>query len=248
MPVGADGSERKNDRVRTRRAHRFVVVLSVFLAFYIAIAYWLIPFGWHEYSKDHPAFTDNPRLTATADGHPGDPLNVSLMGDEAAVEAIMAKAGWVRALNLGVFNDLAIAADSVLDRSDPNAPVSSLYLFGRRQDMAFEKPVGHSPRRRNHVRLWRQDKPANNGDPVWIGAASYDDAVGLSHTTGEITHHIAPDIDTERDRLAADLEATGDLADNYLVPDFHTVLEGRNGGGDRWVTDGALWVGVIAAQ
>ena len=32
----------------------------------------------------------------------------------------------------------------------------------------------------------------------------------------------------------------------YTVDDFHTTLEGRNGGGDPWGTDGNLWFGVVA--
>ena len=38
------------------------------------------------------------------------------------------------------------------------------------------------------------------------GGATFDERVGLSHTTGQITHHIAPDVDTERDHLE-ELEA-----------------------------------------
>jgi hypothetical protein len=30
-----------------------------------------------------------------------------------------------------------------------------------------------------------------------------------------------------------------------MVPGFHKQLSGFNGGGDKWVTDGSLWVGVI---
>jgi hypothetical protein len=31
----------------------------------------------------------------------------------------------------------------------------------------------------------------------------------------------------------------------YKVAGFHKQLEGKNGGGDPWYTDGVLWVGVI---
>ena len=70
----------------------------------------------------------------------------------------------------------------------------------------------------------------------------------MSHTTGQITHHIAPDVDAERDHLFRCLEQTGDLSEVYAVDDFHKICEGRNGGGDPWVTDGRLLVGVIAAE
>ncbi len=66
-------------------------------------------------------------------------------------------------------------------------------------------------------------------------------------TTGQITHHIASDVDQERDCLSADLKSTGNLQEDYAVDDFHTRLEARNCGGDRWFTDGRRCVGVIEA-
>jgi hypothetical protein len=84
------------------------------------------------------------------------------------------------------------------------------------------------------------------GRPLWIGSATYDTRVGLSHTTGEITHHIAPDVDAERGHLFQSLDATGKLLETYQIDDFHRVRNGRNGGGDPWSTDGELWTGVIA--
>ena len=128
-----------------------------------------------------------------------------------------------------------------------DAPVSSLYLFGRREDDAFEQPVGDNPRHRHHVRFWKLDKPSEDGRPTWIGSAVYDKHVGLSRSTGQITHVTAPDVDVERDYLFECLEKTGDLASHEVITDFHTKLEGKNGGGDPWRTDGDLYVGVIAA-
>jgi hypothetical protein len=81
-----------------------------------------------------------------------------------------------------------------------------------------------------------------------VGAAIFDERVGLSHTTGQITHHTAPDIDAERDKLFADLQRTGELTEEYFINDFHRIRQGRNGGGDPWVTDGRLEVGVIRAE
>ena len=37
----------------------------------------------------------------------------------------------------------------LLDRPDPTAPVSTLLLWGRKQDLAFEQEVGRSARQRN---------------------------------------------------------------------------------------------------
>jgi hypothetical protein len=170
---------------------------------------------------------------------------VALVGSEAQLEAIMKAAGWFLAAKLGIRSDLKIAADTVLSRPDPEAPVSSLFLFGRKEDLAFEQPVGDNPRHRHHVRFWKTER-VDDGRPVWIGSAVYDERVGLSRTTGQITHVTAANVDTERDYLFECLEKTGDLADHYAIDGFHQKLEGRNGGGDPWRTDGDLYVGVIA--
>jgi hypothetical protein len=143
-------------------------------------------------------------------------------------------------------SDIRIAEGTVLSRPDVDAPVSSLYLFDRKQDLAFEQPVGDNPRQRHHVRFWKTGKTDTDARPVWIGSASYDERVGLSHTTGQITHHIAPDVDAERDHLMESLKQTGELSEQYAVDGFHKQREGRNGGGDRWVTDGRLSVGLIS--
>ena len=235
-----------NGASRPRRMRRRLAVgAAVLLGVWLAVAYVLAPLVWERLERRHPSWDDNPRLTQTGDGHPGDPLNVALIGGEADIRKIMQDAGWFPAAPLGLRSDLKIAADTVLSRPDDEAPVSSLYLFDRREDLAFEQPVGDNPRQRHHVRFWKTRKTDDNGQPLWIGAASYDERVGLSHTTGQITHHISGDVDAERDHVFANLRATGELADEYVVDGFHKVREGRNGGGDRWWTDGRLLVGVV---
>jgi hypothetical protein len=212
---------------------------------YLAVAYVLLPLGWSRYETRHPWLDEVAGITLTKDGIPGDPLNVALVGTETEVQGILAKAAWDPADALGLRSDMRIAADTVLRRSYEDAPVSSLYLFGRKEDLAYEQPVGDDPRRRHHVRLWRANRPNQDGRPVWLGSATYDERVGFSHTTGEITHHIAPDVDTERDHFIRTLVATGRLIEQYYIDGFHKVRTGRNGGGDPWHTDGRLSVGVI---
>jgi hypothetical protein len=215
------------------------------LLVYLLIAYFVLPIDWRWYAHRHPSLDDVPNITLTGNDIPGDPLNVALIGTESEVKQIMQAAGWMAADPLGLRSDLEIAADTVLKRSDDQAPVSNLYLFGRKEDLAFEQPVGSSPRKRNHVRFWRTNK-VDADRPVWIGSASYDERVGLRHTTGQITHHIAADVDTQRDHLFQDLKEPHDLSETYVVDGFHKTLAGRNGGGDPWYTDGRLYVGVIA--
>jgi hypothetical protein len=242
---------RVTDSTPRRRRRRFRLVLAIFAAFvlvYLAVAYLLVPGLWRLYGHRHPSFEDIPRITYTRDGHPGDPLNVALIGTETQVKKIMLKAGWYPADKITLKSCLEIAEASVLRRKYDDAPVSALYFDGKKQALAFEQPVGDSPRKRNHVRFWPTGLVDEDGRPAWVGSATYDRKVGLSHTTGQITHHIGADVDAERDHLFQDLEKTGDLAQVYVVDGFHTVLEGRNGGGDPWHTDGKLYAGVIRAE
>jgi hypothetical protein len=197
------------------------------------------------YARRHPSLEDIPGITHTVEGTAGDPLNVALVGTKAEVMKVMVAAKWYPADPLTLRSCLEIATASVLERPYEAAPVSNLYWEGRKEDLAFEQPVGDNPRHRHHVRFWKSDKVDFDGRPVWVGAAIYDQRVGLSHTTGEITHHTAPDIDAERSTLFHDLEQTGQLSEVFIVADFHKVREGRNGGGDPWHTDGNLDAGEI---
>lgn len=221
------------------------LVTALLLAWLVS-AYFVIPMLWEAVWLHGPTFDESPRLTETGDHHPGDPLNVALVGSEDQVKQIMQAAQWFPAAALGIESDFRIGADVILDRPDDHAPVSNLYLFGRKEDLAFEQPVGDSPRHRHHVRLWKLAAKTDDGQTQWIGSAVYDKGVGLSRTTGQITHVTAENVDAERDYLFKCLGGTNQLSDEYAVPDFHKQLTGKNGGGDPWKTDGALYVGVIA--
>jgi LssY C-terminus len=240
-PVDTTPSARSPEK----RSMSIVQAVIVVVVVWLFAAYLLAPEGWKFYAKHHPAIDASPRITQTSDHHPGDPLNVALIGTREQLDAIMHAAGWFPAAALGIKSDLKIAADTVLSRPDIEAPVSSLYLFGRKEDVAFEQPVGDNPRHRHHVRFWKLDQLSQEGRPIWIGSAVYDAHVGLSRSTGQITHVTAPDVDTEREYLFACLEKSGDLASHDVMAGFHTQLSGKNGGGDPWQTDGGLYVGVI---
>ncbi|HEY1066319.1 MAG TPA: LssY C-terminal domain-containing protein [Pirellulales bacterium] len=218
--------------------------LAAFILLYFVVAYLGMPAFWRWYIDEHPTFADVPNVTHTKTGVPGDPLNISLVVDENGLPALMTAAGWRRADPLSLKHDLEIAEASVLGRPYAAAPVSDLYLFGRKEDAAFEQPVGNNPRKRHHVRFWKTGEKSETGRPVWIGSAVFDEHVGLSRETGQITHVTAPNVDEERDKLMADLKATGELQETYFVDGFHKVLFGRNGGGDPWRTDGRLAVGI----
>jgi hypothetical protein len=151
---------------------------------------------------------------------------------------------WFPADPITFRSSIRIAVDCVFRKPDESAPVSNLYLFGRSHDLAFEQPVGNSPRQRHHVRFWRSDRP-EDARPVWFGSAPFDERVGLSHTTAQVTHHIAPDVDAERDRIARDLQRASWTSQLRWLDAFQQS-EGRNGGSDRWRSDGRFAMIVLA--
>jgi LssY C-terminus len=224
---------------------RVLIWVLAVLATYGLVAYVIVPRMWQRYEERHPAFANAEKITHTGAGIPGDPVNLGLVGSETEIQGAMLAAKWHPADPITLASSIRIAVDVVVNRSYASAPVSNLYLFGRKEDLAFEQAIGSDPTRRHHVRFWRSQEVDANGEPLWFGAATLDQSVGLSHTTGQITHHISPDVDAERDKVIADLERAGDLASVSWIDGFHKELEGKNGGGDPWRTDGRLAVGVI---
>ena len=193
----------------------------------------------------HPALLDSPTHATTSSGRTGDAINVAFIGSEEELHHMLSTSGWYAADPITSKTSFRIAADVVLRKPYPHAPVSNLYLWGRKQDAAFEQPVGNSPKQRHHVRFWQSNKVDSNSKPLWLGAATYDERVEISRTTGGITHKIAPNIDQERNKLVNDAIAAGKLDGYYWVEEFHQLEKGKNGGGDPYFTDKRLAVGVI---
>lgn len=222
-----------------RRRRRRMIILG--LALWGVIAYLVAPRLWTHYFEHATPLPDVDRVTHTSDGHPGDPVNIALEGSEEEVIKAMTATGWYPADPVTLKSSVQIAADTVLRHADDTAPVSPLFLFGRQQDLAFEQPVPGGPRHRHHVRFWRWDRQ-RDGLPVWFGSATYDERAGLSYTTGQVTHHIGPDVDAERNLIITGLTKGGWVGGVKWINGFHRQLEGRNGGGDLWKTDGRLAV------
>lgn len=228
---------------RCRRMRRDLTALSTLLAGYGLAAYMIVPLWWEHHALAL-GLTNTPMVTHTRSGIPGDPVNVALVGSKEQVIQAMVKAGWDEVDRTTMKSSAKIAKSVVLGKSYPTAPVSRLFLFGRAQDLAFEREVGHSARRRHHVRFWRSDQVID-GRPVWFGAVTFDTKAGFSHRTGQITHHIGPDIDSERDELMAGLNRRHLLAKIYQIRGIGPTRKGKNGGGDRYFTDGMVAVGVL---
>jgi hypothetical protein len=233
------------DTTPRRSFPRWARIALGLLGAYLLAAYVLLPQLDKRKSRLTHTLRDQPDLTHTGTGLPGDPVNIALVGSEEDAVRSLAAAGWRPADPLTFESSVRIAVDTVFHKPDANAPVSNLFLFGRKEDLAFEKPVGDSPRERHHVRFWHAEK-TEDGRPVWIGSAAFDIGVELSRTTGQVTHHISADIDAERDLILADLTKANQVLSSRWEDGFHKELQGKNGGGDPWRTDGRLLVVTLA--
>ena len=231
-------SQPPQDRSRLERFLKFALAIVLF---YTALAYLALPALWshHEHQK---GLANLPMVTRTAQGIPGDPINAGLIGDARDVLCAMQAAGWFPADPVTLRSSIEIVGSVLLNRPYRDAPVSNLYYLGRHEDLAFEKPDGRSPDHRHHVRFWKVLDQGEEKRPVWLGAATFDRSVGVSHYTGAITHHIGADIDAERKLLATDLEAAGMVDAKYQVTGIGPTMTGRNGGGDPYYTDGEVWI------
>jgi hypothetical protein len=239
MSLPANAPDRQGRRFR--RTRFALVLLAAVLVAYGLLAYLLLPVLWRHY--EHQKKLDGlPMVTITAQGIPGDPINVGMVGSEADVLCVMRTAGWHAADPVTWRSSLEISGSVLLDHPYPDAPVSPLFYAGRKQDLAFELPVGASADRRHHVRLWKVLESGEEGRPVWLGAATFDRSVGFSHDTGAITHHIAPDIDADRALIEADLEKAGMISARYQVTGIGPTVLGYNGEGDPYFTDGDVWI------
>lgn len=181
--------------------------------------------------------------TRTGDGLLGDPINLAVQGTENEIHHAMLSAGWTRADPLTFGSALRIVRSALFRRSYPEAPVSSLFVFGRQQDFAYQQEVRGSASRRHHVRFWRtpDDWLLPGGHRVdWVAAGTYDRSVGLSLFTGQVTHKIDANIDVERDYIIDSLRYADPRVGVDVIRDFSTGYHSRNGGGDRVRTDGNL--------
>ena len=97
-------------------------------AAWLAGAYVAAPEFWtfRDRNRPRPAM-----LTATAQGIPGDPINVGFLVTSEELLVAFGDAGWKPADPVTFRTAVEIGASVVFDRPDPTAPVSRLLFEGR---------------------------------------------------------------------------------------------------------------------
>ena len=245
--------------------HRLPTILALALTYGIA-AYLILPrvvrMGLKTLQRQRV-----PRYTITGDGLPGDPVNLVLIGTLQQLRAAFAISGWSEADRLGVASSWRMIRAFLLNSPYPTAPFSTLYLYGRGQDIGFQKAIDNSPRQRHHIRFWalslalaeatvgtasfwlNTDQTPDDARVFWVGAGTKD--TGLSFTqltftqlTFQITHATDSDTNAERDYIIAE------LGKNRAIEDVNSYQCGQQLPSEhvnRYVTDGEVTVARLAA-
>jgi hypothetical protein len=204
-----------------------------------------------------------PSFTITGDGLPGDPVNLALAGTLQQLRSAFATAGWSEADRLGLASSWRMIRAFVFNSPYPAAPFSTLYLFGRGQDIGFQKAIDDSPRKRHHVRFWalslaraedalrtanfwlNTDRPPDDARVLWVGAGTKDTGLSLTQLTFQITHATDSDTNAERDYIIAELRRNRviDEVTSYQAGQ-HLPVQHVN----HYMTDGEMTLASLAVD
>ena len=203
-------------------------VLTIFLT-YVVAAYILIPALIRLFRIIRPA-QHLPLYSVTPDGFASDPVNIGIIGSRQQLINAMEESGWYVADPHSIRHFPRHALSILFGWSYPNAPVSTLYLFGRKQDIAFEIPIEDSAGSRHHVRFWattytnkkrltvrsihwhHRRSIVQKDNLLWVGAASLDIGIAPIRHNFQLTHMVHPDTNAERNLIVSQLKAAGLVA------------------------------------
>jgi LssY C-terminus len=204
-----------------------------------------------------------PRYATTGDGLPGDPVNIVLTGTLQQLRAAFSIAGWAHADPLGLASSWRMVRAFVFNSPYPTAPFSTLYLFGRGQDIGFQKAIDNSPRKRHHIRFWALSlehgeatigtarfwrdtgRPPDNEPVLWVGAGTRDTGFSLTQLTFQITHATDSDTNVERDYIIAELNGKGVIRD---VTSYRAQQHLPAGRVNHYITDGDVTAASLAVE
>jgi LssY C-terminus len=192
-----------------------------------------------------------PCCTTNVDGTvEGDPLNLVFVGEMDDIFSALFDRQWNMTEEVDLGSSWKETKAFLFGTSFRYAPASSLYFYGRRQDVTIQKPRA-TIEARNHLRLWRAPMRFE-GKPVWVGQVSRDIGVRFTLATWDLaTHRIDPHVDDTREYLVQDLFRS------RLVTKVRYVRGGeaatlasprKNLTGDPYITDGLRAVLVFSPK
>jgi LssY C-terminus len=172
----------------------------------------------------------------------GDMVNFVIVGSQKDVQAALEAASWHVAdtSNKGA---VLSAIEETYDQKDYlQMPMSTLYLFGRKQDFGYEmaEPIAMVASR-HHFRIWKAPFTWK-GQEVWVGAGTHDIGFAKDKRNGSVTHKIDPSVDGERDNIGGSLQKADKTKTlTYYLPP-NPVQDAKNATGDGYHSDGRLLV------
>ncbi len=200
-------------------------------------------------SELRKALAELPRCTMDKKGKKeGDPLNLVVIGSIESFVPSFSERNWdiTEVIRLGTMFKTIKAF--FIGSKYQFSPVSSLYVFDRPQDAAFQKIRG-TIHERNHLRLW-VSPIVYRGKPVSIGQISRD--IGVRFTTRTlVTHKIDPDVDAARLYFAQDMLLTRTVESIGYVAGVEKAPRDaprKNLCGDPYFTDGTRLVIVFSEE
>ena len=180
-----------------------------------------------------------PRRVKNKKGGEGGPLNLVLIGSREEIIAAFEKAGWTKAQDENANSLWKTFEAMVKGTGYDEAPMSTLYMYGRPEDMAFEKML-NTFTHRHHLRIWRAPATAPDGRQMWVVVADHDN--GFDIRPGVISHSVDPKVDLERAKVGADLGMTGMVAAEELVSVSNPARVGVTATGGKWESDGRILI------
>ena len=180
-----------------------------------------------------------PPQALDGEGRQGDMINMMFLAKEDDLKLAFARAGWIKP-----------------DKSIPHIvwrlisqrthytklPMTSLYVYGRVQDYSFVMPDPNSiVSQRHHLRIWKTGGEVD-GVPLWAGAATHDVSIKFVKHTFHIFHRIDPNVDAERDFIAANLSHTQQFTREEYMACAKPVYNAENATGERYYSDSRMLV------
>ena len=183
-------------------------------------------------------FRDLPTHSEDLTGRPMEPVNVVLVGSEAAVRASFLKSGWYDADPISLRSMTREVRALATNRPYPEQPGTPSFWNGRPNMLSFEHVTpANTIRERHHIHLWNTGVTDSSGVPIWVGTVHFDRGLRRSASTPLLVHSIDPFVDRQRQYVRESLAEGGSVksAETFAVT---SPASGRNFAGDRFETDG----------
>jgi len=172
----------------------------------------------------------------------GDMVNFVIIGSQKDVQSALEAATWHVADTSNTMAVVNAAVQTYGSKDYLAMPMSTLFLFGRKQDFGYEmaEPIAMVASR-HHFRIWKAPFTWKDHE-VWVGAGTHDIGFAKDRRNNNVTHKIDPAVDGERDNIASSLQKANIVKSmTYYLP-ANPVQEAKNATGDSYHSDGRLLV------